>query len=321
MKRICLIFLLLAMTATAHAADRRWQAAIETADLEAAQQLLADGVEMNVHIHGVESRHSGSVTTPLNWIFEQRDLAGTSLPWTMIEAGADPNFSAPDGTTPLYVVAAKGNRDAVRDLLHYDVDVNAAAEGGWTPVLATANGQGLGSHRLEILQRLAAAGADMNAQQEDGWSVLTLLANREEVELIYNLLADRQIDIDPNTQINSGWSLLTIYVNQNDNPRFLRQILDLSHRDINVNLKNGRGETALDIAMIRNHTNSAQVLRDRGGLQGANVPDAPPTQTASTEEESSSGSGCSIGRGPFELLVLALAALLLSRRRMGHIKA
>lgn len=313
-----LLSIILVSTATAQAADRSWQSAIESSDLEAAQRLIENDTEMNVHIHGVESRHSGSVTTPLLWLFEQGGLANTSLPWAMIEAGADPNFSAPDGTTALYVAAAEGNRNGVRDLLHYDVNVNAASDDGWTAALATANGQGLGSHRLDILKRLAAAGADMNAQQEDGWSVLTLLANRTEEDLIYGLLSDRQIDIDPNIPINSGWSLLAIYVDQKNNPRFLRQILDIPHRDINVNLKNGRGETPLDIAMIRNHPGSGQVLRDRGALQGANVPDEDRAQSAATDEENSGRSGCSMGRGPNELFVLALAALLLSRRRIGE---
>ena len=99
--------------------------------------------------------------------------------WTLLAAGADPNLTTDDGTTPLMVAAGLGYRsyqphtargrrstsaeESVEALVEAGVDVTVVNEGGFT-ALHAATFRGLN----EVVQYLVEQGADIDARDYRG---------------------------------------------------------------------------------------------------------------------------------------------------------
>lgn len=97
----------------------------------------------------------------------------------LLEAGADPNGTLPDGTNLLVLAAHNANYDVASALLDYGADPNAAVQ-GWTALHEIAlvrrwnRGFNLPGPEqddnlsgLELVRKLAAHGADVNARQSE----------------------------------------------------------------------------------------------------------------------------------------------------------
>ncbi len=83
----------------------------------------------------------------------------------LLERSADPNAVAKNPTMvrPLHSAVASGVTESVVALVDGGADVNAAQQGGWTPLQAAAM-----HNRLEMVRSLLAAGADVAQQADDG---------------------------------------------------------------------------------------------------------------------------------------------------------
>lgn len=108
----------------------------------------------------------------------------------------DVNEYGRDGFTPLQLACYFGQEEIALWLLGYHADVNAVAQNGTavTPIhAAAANGN------LLILQALLAKGADVNAQQKDGFTPLHTAADSNDpamAELFLKHGADRTLTAD-----------------------------------------------------------------------------------------------------------------------------
>ena len=91
------------------------------------------------------------------------------------------NAYAGDGFTPLGLAAFFGHLEIVEDLLRRGAAVNQPARNdlGAAPLHSAAAGG-----RLEICKRLVAAGADVNAREQDGFTPLQIAAENEQIELV-----------------------------------------------------------------------------------------------------------------------------------------
>ncbi|HUQ51671.1 MAG TPA: ankyrin repeat domain-containing protein, partial [Gammaproteobacteria bacterium] len=111
----------------------------------------------------------------------------------LLEAGADASGALPDGTSMIVLAALNQNYEAASALLDYGADPNAAVD-GWTALHQIARvrrwNRGFNlpgpEHRdqlssLELVRKLAAHGADLNARQtgeRDGGTTPFLLATK-----------------------------------------------------------------------------------------------------------------------------------------------
>ena len=89
----------------------------------------------------------------------------------LLEQGADPNAVAKNPTMvqPLHSAVASGLTESVVALVDGDADVNAAQQGGWTPLQAAAM-----HNKLEMVRSLLAAGADVAQQGDEGKTAIGL---------------------------------------------------------------------------------------------------------------------------------------------------
>ena len=120
----------------------------------------------------------------------------------LLAAHADVNAKQPDGQTALWWAAHHGDIDVVRLLLANGADVNARGSGA-TPLIlaadvATTKKEYLpakGAQGPAVISALLAAGADVNAKQNDGQTGLMLAADSGDTEMVRALLA---AGADPN---------------------------------------------------------------------------------------------------------------------------
>jgi len=126
-----------------------------------------------------------------------------------------PTAKAPD--ISIHEAAGEGNIEAVKQHLAAGTDVNAKEEWGWTPLHFTTT--------KEIAELLIGNGADVNAKNDGGFTPLHYAASRRDKEIAELLIA----------------------------------------KDADVNAKMEDGDTPLDWAIEINRTETAALLRKHGG--------------------------------------------------------
>ena len=117
----------------------------------------------------------------------------------------------------IHEAAGEGNIEAVKQHLAAGTDVNAKEEWGWTPLHFTTT--------KEIAELLIGNGADVNAKNDGGFTPLHYAASRRDKEIAELLIA----------------------------------------KDADVNAKMEDGDTPLDWAIEINRTETAALLRKHGG--------------------------------------------------------
>ena len=99
-------------------------------------------------------------------------------------------------------------------------------------------------------------GIDINKSDSEGGTPLYSAACKEDVEVVKILLKYEGIDV--NQQSKRGFSPLMVVCINHGNIAIVGILL--ACRDIDVNLETLEGETALDIAQTRNHTEVIEVI-------------------------------------------------------------
>jgi ankyrin repeat protein len=171
--------------------------------------------------------------------------------------------------TPLHSATAGGHTEIAELLIDNGADVNANEDYGWTPLhLAAKYG-----HR-EVAELLIAKGADVNAKKKDGWTPLHLAALYGHTEIV-ELLITNGADVNAKTEEGAtplheaaGWGH--------------KEIVELLiARGVDVNAKNDLSFTPLDWAASVDEEDPPEIkaakreisdfLRKHGGKTGAEL--------------------------------------------------
>ena len=171
--------------------------------------------------------------------------------------------------TPLHSATAGGHTEIAELLIDNGADVNANEDYGWTPLhLAAKYG-----HR-EVAELLIAKGADVNAKKKDGWTPLHLAALYGHTEIV-ELLITNGADVNAKTEEGAtplheaaGWGH--------------KEIVELLiARGVDVNAKNDLSFTPLDWAASVDEEDPPETkaakreiydfLRKHGGKTGAEL--------------------------------------------------
>jgi hypothetical protein len=167
--------------------------------------------------------------------------------WRILALVCVTTVCAAQATQQQLVEAVKsGNVSTVRKLLAQRANVNAHDEDGYTPLMFAV-------YSPDMFQLLAAHGADLNAADARGRTVLMHAAGAREAYKVVNFLLEK----GANTSVRDaqGNTALMIAV---ENPTTVKLLLSYK---ADCHARNNRSENVFDIAMRLGAANTMRVLR------------------------------------------------------------
>jgi ankyrin repeat protein/beta-lactamase regulating signal transducer with metallopeptidase domain len=197
-----------------------------------------------------------------------------------IGAGTDVNLKNQNGSTSLHIAAAAGNTALLELLIEKGADVNAKNNRGQTALcIAVSN------DNKEMVKLLIEQGADVNTKDENSHTPFDIILSRNQRQISQNtnhaeiremLLANGaevmsihaavqsedmekvkeflQQGIDINSKDGNGQTALYIAVN-NDNKEIVKLLIE---QGADVNARNENGQSPLDITLSRNQRQISQ---------------------------------------------------------------
>jgi len=158
--------------------------------------------------------------------------------------------------TDLMRAVAEENVELVQKLLAGGADVNAKDREGVTALMRAA-----WEDRIDVMKALLKGGADVNAVDSFGTTTLMLASRFKQLEEV-NLLIQSGALI--NVQDKVGDSALMYSADNGGDPEVISTLLGAGAQ---ANARNKRGETALAIARKRGNTPAVEVLRKAGAVE------------------------------------------------------
>ena len=161
-------------------------------------------------------------------------------------------------TNELLFVAGSANMEKITRLIQEGADVNAVDGFGNTVLMFAA----LGNSNPDVLRVLIENGADVNAAKNDGITPLMFAANRNSNPDITQVLIKN--DAGVNAADNEGRTPLMLAAVNNSNPDVLRVLIE---NEVDVNITAHNGMTPLMFAARRNpNPDIMQVLIENGAI-------------------------------------------------------
>jgi len=166
--------------------------AVQTQNLKAAKQLIADGISPNIVFRGEG--------TPLIEAVRNRDVDMIAL---LLGAGADVNLTSPSDGSPLIAAASLGYHDMVSLLVSNGADINLSSRGDGNPLIASAL-----AGETTTAALLISLGANVNAQIQGDETPLTNAAQSGHISIVKLLVengADVNLGMWADTQNGRKW--------------------------------------------------------------------------------------------------------------------
>ena len=158
----------------------------------------------------------------------------------LIRKGADMNLKNKEGQNLLMIACTEESEQCVKLLLENGVETNLQDKKGLTALMIASKG---GSDSIvELLLSNGQAGVDMKEHQGRTALMHSVLYKRRQLVEVLRLLIKHRANLD--LQDNLGWSALMIAC-QNGHVEVCSMLLD---KDANLSLRNMEGLTAFDIA-------------------------------------------------------------------------
>ena len=167
---------------------------------------------------------------------------GPGIVQLLLDSGASVNARADDGRTPLHFAALSSQQEIVQLLLDSGASVDARDDRGQTPLLLARS--------LESFQALQAAGADVRAQADSGFTVLFAAALSADAATVEALIGT---GLDPNAEASGGWTPL-LYARSPETFETLRKA------GADIHGQTDRGYTVLHAAASRADAATVEAL-------------------------------------------------------------
>ncbi len=184
------------------------------------------------------SVHAGS-TANQEFIsaLERGDLDGAAR---LVAWGVNVDAQRADGKTLLILAAKASDVVLVRDLIAAGADVNATTHNGGTALMfAAIRGD------IETQKALIDAGADVNAVGGFDWTAILVASVKGHVPAVRQLLVS---GADPNLRDIYGWTPLMRAVYE-EREKVVQALLE--QPDVDLNVSNDQGATALHLAAVK----------------------------------------------------------------------
>jgi ankyrin repeat protein len=223
--------------------------AIESNDLEALKMTLSSkGADVN-------TKDTNDATALIRATWSHRTAI---VKFLLTQDHIDVNAQDKDGSTALHLASSSGCIEIVRELLSVKaIEVDKKAKDGTTPLIAAAENQ-----LNQTVKLLLEHKANVNAQDEEGGTPLLCAIRNANADTVQILLKH---DADVNISDKLGRSPLMWGLHKK-NPTIVNLLL--ANKKININAKNIKGETALDIAKNFAVEALEKILVERGAIHG-----------------------------------------------------
>ncbi|KAK6500794.1 hypothetical protein TWF506_003557 [Arthrobotrys conoides] len=174
----------------------------------------------------------------------------------LILEGSDINPDEKDlsGCTALVLAAERGHEGVVRLLLDGGADVEAQNGDGWNPLVFAAQG---GYKR--VVQLLLDKGANIETKDIKGLTPLAIATQNKREEVV-ELLLERGADPDA-MNVTGGWARPLLFATRYRCDRILDLLLE---KGANIEVKGERGETPLIIGAKFGNESAVKLLIERG---------------------------------------------------------
>jgi ankyrin repeat protein/L-ascorbate metabolism protein UlaG (beta-lactamase superfamily) len=167
----------------------------------------------------------------------------------LLDSGADPNETTPEGENPLTFAAGMGKRDCVRILLDKGADVKYVRNG------FSALAASLWNPDVEIVRMLLAAGADATIASDNGWNLLHRLAQSPNVPIeIATAFVDAGADV--NAKMQDGDTPLMIACERGNTGL----VKFFASKGADVSVAGQSGATGLHVAAAKGYGDLADFL-------------------------------------------------------------
>ncbi|MGB3799707.1 MAG: ankyrin repeat domain-containing protein, partial [Lewinella sp.] len=254
--------LLIARGANVNQVHRHWTALIEAADegsLEVAELLLDNGAAININ--------GGPRRSAIAMAASEGHLDVMKL---LVDRGAHLGEGA-GKVSPLHMAANEGQLEIVRYLLGQGVEVDERDEGGRT-ALAYAASEG----QSDVVRLLIDAGADPEITDWEGRPATLYATGDDDFERVLEI-TQRMGDDAVERLVNTP-EILVGPAGEGD--LFTLQAM-LEGLNMNINLADGSGNTALSVAAREGHLEIVKYLLDNGAdVQGSGTTCSPLFQAA-----------------------------------------
>lgn len=213
----------------------------------------------------------------------------------LLELGADPNLTRPDGLAALHMAAAGGEAETAERILAAGALVDGPHGGGSTPLLVAAE-----HDNGAVARVLLDHGADPCARSSEGHPPLFAACAMGSATVIRALMEHPKVRRTANDSSHNGFSPLVMAA-MRGHESAVQAMLD--HPEVEVDRYCNAGWTALGFAVQEGHTNVAGRLL----AAGASV-DASRVEAARIEEAGTRSLLTAANNGHLELVDLLLTA-------------
>lgn len=222
-------------------------------NLEAIQKELDSGVDINVPVKGGDGWRRGS--TALMWAARVGPIESVRF---LLEKGADPKIGAWDGTTALMLAVASGKAplERAQALIAAGSNLNPVCWDGGTPLSWAAHF----CAEPGVIQALVSAGARLEHKNpRSGMTPLMIAAKMGNPQAIRDLAA---VGADLSAQSNEGFTALHwAAIGERSSPEVIRALVAAG---ATLEARTAEGSTPLMIAALRGDLPRVRSLLDAG---------------------------------------------------------
>lgn len=158
-----------------------------------------------------------------------------------IKSKGDVNVKDKDGYTALHYSVSRDRKEIKR----YN-------DGGGTDMVDDTKGR-----RIKIVELLIKSGINVNKQDNGGRTALSIAAMKGHFEILKILIRD-DVNADVNVQNQAGYTALMYSVYYNF-PEIVKLLVNANN--IDTEIKNKKGNTAYDIAIIDGHDHQTEIVK------------------------------------------------------------
>lgn len=201
--------------------------------------------------------------TPLNAAMELEFSMFADIVRSLVEAGAEINLSAGQGSTPLLQAVTRNDADAVAFLIEHGAAVNVCNVASVTPLMSVEQSPG-------VMSLLIDAGADVGAVTADGLTPLHYVARKNDTDMAFLLL---EAGADINARDASGTSPVFSTFSQrfrdhDDLMNFLDFLID---KGADINAPASDGKTLVELAEKHHDYTAVRYLLEKGACCNLNA--------------------------------------------------